>query len=227
MPADTLLLLVSRARHPTCTCMLRLLLFLFWSCLPLSSFASAVQDLTPSNWHHKIMQPHARWLLYFAVDGCKHCAALKPMMEKLAEPAAQEGLRVGRVNATAHNGVARTLGLRRFPTILYVESHAGGSSQYYEFEGRRSIPGMLEFSRHPPPGARAMPDVLQPDVSEWWLLAEALWPPLKIALTWSVGIAIALKLLATCCLKVLERKGRALRDAGGASTVKDESRKAQ
>ena len=47
--------------------------------------------------------------------------------------AATSDLHVGRVNATTHNGIARTYGVDRFPTILLL--HASGV--FYEFSGVR------------------------------------------------------------------------------------------
>ena len=52
-------------------------------------------------------------------------------------------------------------------------------------------------------------------VSEYWLLAEALWPPLKTAITLSVGIVLALKLLTHACLWCLRRGGAKKRDGDG------------
>ena len=176
------------------------------SSLLLASVATGqhVVKLTPANWHANIFAQDSRWIVYFAVTGCKHCEQLRPMMNQLAPQAAQEGLRVGRVNASLHNGIARTFDCKRFPTILYIDGPS-----FFEFEGkRRSIPAMLEWSRRPPPGARRTPTELQPNVAEWWLLLEALWPPFKMAASWAVGIALGIKLLTTGCLRMLERQNR-------------------
>ena len=59
-----------------------------------------------------------------------------------------------------------------------------------------------------PPGARRTPVHLQENVSEWWLLLEALWPPFKMAASCAVGIALFIKLLTTGCLACLERQSR-------------------
>ena len=39
-------------------------------------------------------------------------------------------------------------------------------------------------------------------------LLEMLWPPLKTALTWAIGIALGIKLLAMCLLKLLQAPRR-------------------
>ena len=60
-----------------------------------------------------------------------------------------------------------------------------------------------------------MPAAAPAQVSEYWLLAEALWPPLKTAITMSVGIVLVLKLMTTACLWCLRRGVAKERDGGG------------
>ena len=163
----------------------------------IAAASARVHELTPDAWHATV--PGRRWLVYFAIDGCKHCARLKPMMEYVAESAPE--LRVGRVDATAHNGIARTYSVNRYPTILLLDD----DGLFYEFEGRRSPPGLIAFARGGLVGGRRAPTELLANVSEWWLLAEAMWDPLKLAIKWSVGIALGIKLLATGCLWCLQR----------------------
>ena len=186
---------------------LRIYLPLFYMSLALLATAALlgkVHRLTPENWQ-RAFTAESRWMIYFSVQDCKHCKALAPMMDQLstAEEAVVEGLRVGKVDVTEHNGIARTFRLNRYPTILYIEGDS-----YWEFSDRRSIPGMLEFSRHPPPGSFLMPTELLPNVSDYRLMAEALWPPMKLALTWSVGIAFGIKLCSLGCLRLLERQSK-------------------
>ena len=45
----------------------------------IAAASARVHELTPDAWHATV--PGRRWLVYFAIDGCKHCARLKPMME--------------------------------------------------------------------------------------------------------------------------------------------------
>ena len=71
------------------------------------------------------------WMLMFAVTGCKHCAQMKPMWDEMARQLAASGddVFVGRVNSTKHNGLARTMRVNRFPTVLLVEPAGGGEAQ--------------------------------------------------------------------------------------------------
>lgn len=175
---------------------------LLWTVLAVARGATLVRDLDPDNWERLV--PNRRWLVYFALTGCSHCERLAPMMQRLAELAPD--IMVGRVNATAHNGIARSFEVKRFPTILLLDD----DGLYYEHQGPRSLQALMSFGRALPGttgGGRLQPGALQPNVSDWWLLAEAVWDPLKIALKWSVGIAMGMKLLALCMLRILESLG--------------------
>ena len=62
----------------------------------------------------------------------------------MLEAVAQEGpeLRIGRVDATVNNGLGRTFGVRRYPTVLLFTD-----GEFYEFNGPRSVPRLLAFAR--------------------------------------------------------------------------------
>ena len=87
-----------------------------------------VKTLNPTIWHDQLAG--RTWMLMFAVTGCKHCAQMKPMWDEMARQLAASGddVFVGRVNSTKHNGLARTMRVNRFPTVLLVEP-AGGEAQ--------------------------------------------------------------------------------------------------
>jgi hypothetical protein len=112
-------------------------------------------------------------------------------------------LRVGRVDATAHNGVARTFGLQKFPSIVRFDAQG----VVYEYVARQRTPDQLiAFARgdHRYGSAGTVaPRELLPDVSEWWMLLEAMWPPIRTSLTWAIGVALALKGIAKGCLMLL------------------------
>ena len=181
-----------------------------------------MRELTPDIWTDTV--PGRRWLIYFALQGCKHCERLRPMIEHVAGIAPE--LRVGRVDATEHNGLARTFGVKRYPTILLFDE----DGQFFEFHGTRSPPRLLSFAR----GAgdllgagQPAPTTLLDNVSEWWLLLEAMWDPLKTAFMYAAGIALAIKGGATALLRCLERgkkpkKRRADAAQEGAENVKSE-----
>ena len=105
--------------------------------------------------------------------------------------------------------------MQRFPTVLLIDP----SGLVYEFNGRRGLPPLLAFAQG---GYRAgaahmmLPEVraaariawlrgpvsnhglshwqaIEADVSDYWLLAEALWPPFKKAAGISLAIVLGLK----------------------------------
>ena len=131
-----------------------------------------------------------------------HAERLAPMMEYVATQAPE--LRVGRVNASEYNGIPRTFEVTKFPFILLFDSN----NVVYEFHGTRSPPRLIAFARGDPTllgAGRPAPTQLKDNVSDWWLLAEAFWGPLKTAATWSLGITLSLKLCATGALRLLRR----------------------
>lgn len=126
------------------------------------------------------------------------------MMPWVAENAPE--LRLGRVDATEYNGLGRTFNVRRYPTVLLFDE----VGDYYEFSGGRSPPRLLAFGRGAPgmlAGGQRAPDTLLPNVSEVWLLLEASYEPIKVALKWSTLLALAIKGLSLALLKCLERSG--------------------
>lgn len=177
-------------------------LFLLGFARPSSLAAGApVTQLDPKSWQRTVVGRD--WLVYFTVQGCKHCERLAPMMDYVAEQAPE--LRVGRVDATTHNGLARTFGMDKFPSIARFDAQ----SVMYEYTGRQRTPQQLiAFARgdHSLGSAgTAAPTKLLANVPDWWIMLEALWPPFRMALTWAVGIALGIKGLAMGCLKLLKR----------------------
>ena len=123
-----------------------------------------VESLNPATLHTRLAD--RTWMIMFAVTGCNHCKQMKPMWEEMERrlAAADADVFVGRVNSTKHNGLARTLRVNKFPTVLLIDR----SGLVYEFTGRRGLPPLLEFAQG---GYRTgaahmmLPDEIQPDVS--------------------------------------------------------------
>ena len=192
--------------HLLAAVMLRLVRNLCLLLFTTLAHASLVREIAPADFTQLLS---GKWLIYFALTGCKHCERLESMIKSIVEhPQASEQLldvKFGRVNATVHNGLARTFSVKRFPTVLLLDD--GG---FYEYEGRREPKRLFAFAKASPAvlgGARRMPTELQENVSEWWLLAEAMWDPIKLTAKIALGIALAIKLLANGCLWCLRRAG--------------------
>ena len=123
-----------------------------------------VESLNPATLHARLAD--RTWMIMFAVTGCNHCKQMKPMWEEMERrlAAADADVFVGRVNSTKHNGLARTLRVNKFPTVLLIDR----SGLVYEFTGRRGLPPLLEFAQG---GYRTgaahlmLPHEIQPDVS--------------------------------------------------------------
>jgi thiol-disulfide isomerase/thioredoxin len=186
-----------------------------WATFVLSAAAAssaAVTPLRPSNWHDQLRD--RTWMVMFAVTGCKHCEQMRPMWEEMARQlaAAEADVYVGRVNSTKYNGLARTMRVKRFPTVLLVDP----SGLVYEFNGRRGLPPLLGFAQGGYRSGAAhmmLPAEIEDDVSDYWLLAEALWPPIKQALTISLAIVLSLKACTKGLLWWLKRGDRAEAEA--------------
>ena len=178
---------------------------------------ASLQTLHPGNWQNTVIGRD--YLVFFTVQGCKHCEKLAPMMEYVAQSAPE--LRVGRVDATAHNGLARSFGVKRFPSIVRFDAQ----SIVYEYTANaRTPPQIIAFARgdHRYGSAGTVaPEELLDNVPEWWLMLEALWPPFRTAITWALGIALGIKGLAVGCLKLLKRgdkaRSRGAKDEDGRS----------
>lgn len=69
-----------------------------------AAVGQSVHELGRETWLQKL--PGQPWLVYFAIQDCKHCQRLAPMMDALASglPAA----RVGRIDGGVHNGSMQT-----------------------------------------------------------------------------------------------------------------------
>ena len=132
--------------------------------LCVASALAGVVELRPDTIHSRLADRN--WMIMFAVTGCSHCKQMKPMWEEMERQlkAVDADVFVGRVNSTKHNGLARTLRVNRFPTVLLIDR--GGL--VYEFTGRRGLPPLLEFAQggYRKGAAHMMlPDEIQPDVS--------------------------------------------------------------
>lgn len=125
--------------------------------------SAGVKSLTPANFYQEL--DSRTWMIMFAVTGCTHCKQMKPMWDEMARQiaAADDDVFVGRVNSTLHNGIARTLRVKRFPTVLLI----GPTGLVYEFTGRRGLPPLLDYARGGYRGTAAhmqLPEELEPAV---------------------------------------------------------------
>ena len=172
-------------------------------CLP-DPVAGGAVELTRENWH--LTQGQA-WYIKFYQQGCTHCQRMAPLWQAVAEqlPHSSPPVRVGKVDCSAHNGIGRSFGVHRFPTVLMID--ADGS--VYEFFGRRGLFPLVSFGRG---GFRKQqpkmlaPSVLLTDASQLYLMMLALWRPFAMSLGLALGIALCLKGGAMMLLRLLRPK---------------------
>lgn len=160
---------------------------------------------------------NGNWLLEFYAPWCAHCKKLAPTYERVAKHFhRREGtpsVRVGKVDATAHPGVAAPFDVTGYPTLLVVRD----GKKVAEHSGERSFEKLVEFVDTAVEGkaapARAKPARKKGAArGEPWTKRLARWlsslawlgelDPLRaalgmLALTGGCGVCMALALCAT------------------------------
>ena len=151
-----------------------------------------IKRLSRSNWFDHVSPDRTVFIQVF-IPSCKHCKAMEPMWQEIANQLRNRGsdVLVARLDAAADNGIARTLGVDRYPSQILL---SGG--EVYEYRGPRGLRELIAFAdggfRTTISHKRA-PLALQENASNWWLLAEMAWGPLKLSLSLSLGIVLCLK----------------------------------
>ena len=185
-------------------------LAVFASAVLASRFASAtasqapIKRLSRSNWFDYVSHDRTVFIQVF-IPSCKHCKAMEPMWQEIANQlrSRESNVLVARLDAAADNGIARTLGVDRYPSQILL---SGG--EVYEYRGPRGLRELIAFAdggfRTTISHKRA-PLALQENASNWWLIAEMAWGPLKLSLSLSLGIVLCLKGVGKVGLWYLKR----------------------
>nr|DAZ86369.1 TPA_inf: venom-related protein PDI [Conus ebraeus] len=101
-----------------------------------------VVDLTPTNFHTKVINGDELWIVEFYAPWCGHCQSLAPEWKKAAS--ALKGIvKVGAVNADEHNALGGQYGVRGFPTIKFFGQDKFNPQDY---QGQRTAQGIVDFS---------------------------------------------------------------------------------
>nr|KAG5692877.1 hypothetical protein BaRGS_002312 [Batillaria attramentaria] len=101
-----------------------------------------VVELTPSNFHNKVIQGDELWLVEFYAPWCGHCQALAPEWKKAAS-ALKGVVKVAAVNADEHGGLGSQYGVRGFPTIKFF-----GDDKFkpLDYQGQRTANAIVDYA---------------------------------------------------------------------------------
>jgi thiol-disulfide isomerase/thioredoxin len=169
-----------------------------------SASQAPIKRLSRSNWFDYVSPDKTVFIQVF-IPSCKHCKAMEPMWQEIANQlrSRDSDVLVARLDAAADNGIARTLGVDRYPSQILL---SGGEA--YEYRGPRGLRELIAFAdggfRTTISHKRA-PLALQENASNWWLIAEMAWGPLKLSLSLSLGIVLCLKGIGKVGLWYLKR----------------------
>jgi len=78
---------------------------------------SKVVSLTDSNFQKKVLDSKEPWLVAFVAPWCGHCKNLHPQWDSAASELEGQPVKLGRVDATASQGLAQQYGVQGYPTI--------------------------------------------------------------------------------------------------------------
>ncbi|EAW13090.1 protein disulfide isomerase family protein [Aspergillus clavatus NRRL 1] len=122
--------------------------FLLVSCLALligiTSAASAVIDLIPSNFDSVVLKSGKPALVEFFAPWCGHCKNLAPVYEELAQvfAHAEDKVTVGKVDADEHRDLGKKFGIQGFPTLKWFD---GKSDKPEDYKGGRDLESLSAF----------------------------------------------------------------------------------
>ncbi|XP_025092026.1 protein disulfide-isomerase A6 homolog [Pomacea canaliculata] len=101
-----------------------------------------VIELTPQNFHSKVIEGDELWIIEFYAPWCGHCKALAPEWKKAAT--ALKGIvRVGAVNADEHGGLGSQYGVTGFPTIKFFGEDKFKPTDY---SSQRTASAIVDFA---------------------------------------------------------------------------------
>ncbi|CAN0331702.1 unnamed protein product [Lampetra planeri] len=83
------------------------------------------------------------WLVDFYAPWCGHCKKLEPVWNEVAQEMKASGspVRVGKLDATAHSGIATEYGVRGYPTIKLIKGDLS-----YNYKGPRTKDEIIAFA---------------------------------------------------------------------------------
>ncbi|XP_078543638.1 protein disulfide-isomerase TMX3 [Lissotriton helveticus] len=125
---------VPRINHKATVAALLLLLVL------LATVSASVEDLDET---FKDNRKDDIWLVDFYAPWCGHCKKLEPVWLEVGLEMKSSGspVKVGKMDATVHSGIASEFGVRGFPTIKLLKGELA-----YNYRGPRTKDDIIEFA---------------------------------------------------------------------------------
>ncbi|DBA00750.1 TPA: hypothetical protein N0F65_001221 [Lagenidium giganteum] len=112
---------------------------------PSKASSSDVVTLTDDNFEDLVYNSGDVWLVEFYAPWCGHCKALAPEWEQAASDL-KGAVRLGALDATAHEKIAAEFGIRGFPTIKVFGPTAGSPSDAQDYQGPRTASGISTYA---------------------------------------------------------------------------------
>ena len=106
--------------------------------------ASAVLDLTPSNFDDIVLKSGKPTLVEFFAPWCGHCKNLAPIYEELATSLeyAKDKVSIAKVDADAEKELGKRFGVQGFPTLKWFD---GRSDTPEDYSAGRDLEDLQEF----------------------------------------------------------------------------------
>ena len=80
-----------------------------------------IVEITDKNFTEEVDNQTGLSMVDFWAAWCGPCRLVAPIVEKLAEDYAEEGLRVGKLDVDQNQEIASRFGVRSIPTILFFK----------------------------------------------------------------------------------------------------------
>lgn len=127
--------------------------------------ASAVYDLTPSNFDKLVLDSGKPTLVEFFAPWCGHCKSLAPVYEELATSLefAKDKVQIAKVDADAEKDLGRKYGVQGFPTLKFFD---GKSKDPVDYSGGRDLESLQSFISDKT-GVKPRQKVEKPSAVQW------------------------------------------------------------
>lgn len=105
-----------------------------------------VIELTDDNFDKLVLQSDDVWLVEFFAPWCGHCKNLEPEWKKAAKELKGK-VKLGALDATAHQSKASEYGVRGYPTIkFFAGGKKSGPSDAQEYDGGRTASDIVAWA---------------------------------------------------------------------------------